>query len=208
MDSLLIIFIAAYIIFFMKSKLNEKDRELQNKISPPTSRDFWEFYKIFYPNKRNDDTLAEFLNSVIRVGLFSMQNDLREKKFSMIKEYMENEISSFPDVDISGYFHIHQEMSKNNQNFFKFYLEGYVYELNDNILTLSPFPFLSKDEFRLTQYYFYSSFGNIDIYIPDEYIDKFKDKYYVKLICEKQSFSKYGNSSDWYLKLYLSEVID
>src|SRR5699024_614182 len=130
-----------YIIFFMKSKLNEKDRELQNKISPPTSRDFWEFYKIFYPNKRNDDTLAEFLNSVIRVGLFSMQNDLREKKFSMIKEYMENEISSFPDVDISGYFHIHQEMSKNNQNFFKFYLEGYVYELNDNILTLSPFPF-------------------------------------------------------------------
>lgn len=81
MDSLLIIFIAAYIIFFMKSKLNEKDRELQNKISPPTSRDFWEFYKIFYPNKRNDDTLAEFLNSVIRVGLFSMQNDLREKSF-------------------------------------------------------------------------------------------------------------------------------
>lgn len=208
MDSLLIIFIAAYIIFFMKSKLNEKDRELQNKISPPTSRDFWKYYEMFYPDKRTDDTLSEFLNSLIRNSITSMENDFFYKKLSMKKEYFEKENSSFPGVDISGYFHIQQQMDRNNQNFYKCYLEGYVYELNDHTVVLSPFPCLSKEDFRFIQYCFYSDHGSIDIRVSDKYIDMFTRGDYVKLICEKNQFFPSDDSTPWYLKLDLLETID
>lgn len=208
MDSLLIIFIAAYIIFFMKSKLNEKDRELQNKISPPTSRDFWKYYEMFYPDKRTDDTLSEFLNSLIRNSITSMENDFFYKKLSMKKEYFEKENSSFPVVDISGYFHIQQQMDRNNQNFYKCYLEGYVYDVKNHTIILSPFPFLSVEDLRFVQYCFYSDHGSIDIQFSDKYNDKFIKGDYVKFICQISHFFPSDGSSPWYLKLYLSEVID